>query len=399
VPRIRLLVRAESDRIRFIVGHDAPWQMCAVGLLVAVVTMLPILAGVALSLATLAVGAAKLVHAVRGTRRSWSTHDFAVTTTPFPVADLPPPAAYPDAVYLLVPNRGTGLVCDAIDRVLIERDLTFTVAAGAYRLPPRLRATAPHVLARSNRHRVVFNGALVGLRGDPLPGTAELTLHHARFYDLMCSNEVCKFRITDRTTGAELDLRRELLADADGRLRTLRESKLSDPIGVSTVAITTDGVLLLVRQSRRNLASAGLLAPSGSGSLEPRDLNGASSLQHAVCQSMERELREETGLRTDQVVSTRVVGFARWMDRGAKPEFFGVTTLAGTADELQLTRPSGSEQLFSSEIHWVPTDLFALRQELERGTDLLEAPSLPRQVRDQGAFPLLLAVRAAALHA
>ncbi|HEX2130586.1 MAG TPA: hypothetical protein VHH15_03435 [Actinophytocola sp.] len=46
----------------------------------------------------------------------------------------------------------------------------------------------------------------------------------------------------------------------------------------------------------------------------------------------------------------------------------------------------------------VPIDLSAPRDELARGTALLDAPSLPRQVRDQGALPLILAVRAAALH-
>ncbi len=42
---------------------------------------------------------------------------------------------------------------------------------------------------------------------------------------------------------------------------------------------------------------------------------------------MERELFEETGLRADQVESICAIGFARWMERGAKPEFVGLATL------------------------------------------------------------------------
>lgn len=258
------------------------------------------------------------------------------------------------------------------------------------------------MLPRSTRHRVVFNGTVVGLRGDPLPPMTELaaplTLHRARFYDVLCSNEIFAFEITDRETGVRFDPRRELLADASGRLRTLAESELSELVGVSTVAITDDDVLVLVRQSARTIASADLLAPSGSGSLEPGDLDGAESLQDAVRRGMERELREETGIRTDQIVSTRVVGFARWMERGAKPEFFGLTTLSVTASALAPARLAADERVYSSDVVRVPLDFRALRRELEAGTDVLDAPSLPRQVAEQGALPLLLGLRAAALH-
>ena len=55
------------------------------------------------------------------------------------------------------------------------------------------------------------------------------------------------------------------------------------------------------------------------------------------------------------------------------------------------------ERLYSTNVQQVPVDLGELRRELAAGTDLLDASSLPKQIRDQGALPLLLAVRAAAL--
>lgn len=85
------------------------------------------------------------------------------------------------------------------------------------------------------------------------------------------------------------------------------------------------------------------------------------------------------------------------MERGAKPEFFGLTTLSVAAGELALGKLTGDERLYSTNVQQVPVDLGELRRELEAGTELLDAPSLPRQLRDQGALPLLLAVRAAAL--
>ncbi|WP_245787291.1 hypothetical protein [Amycolatopsis saalfeldensis] len=85
-----------------------------------------------------------------------------------------------------------------------------------------------------------------------------------------------------------------------GALRTLA--------GVSTIAFTTDGKLVAVRQSARNSVSGLLLAPSGSGSLEPRDLRTADGgerrlLHTAVGAGMERELREESGVHADEITS------------------------------------------------------------------------------------------------
>jgi hypothetical protein len=402
VRTVRLRVRARVDRVRYSIGHEWPVLLSAVGVLIGVVTVLPSAVGVVLSVVALVLGVVTLVRDVRGFRRRWARHDFARVVAPFPTSELPPPAAYPeDASYLAVPNRGVGLVSDDIDRALTEGDMRFTVAEQPYRLPQRLRATAPYVLPRSTRHQVVFNGLVVGMRGDPLPpetvSVGALTLHRASFFDALCSNEICRYLITDRETGAEFDPRRELLADAGGRLRTLAESELSELVGVSTIAVTSDGVLVLVRQSSRNIASEDLLAPSGSGSLEPRDLDGATSLQDAMRRGMERELREESGIPAEHIVATRVVGFARWMERGAKPEFFGLTTLSVAASELRLGKVTGDERLYSANVQQVPMDLGELRRELAAGTELLDAPSLPRQIRDQGALPLLLAVRAAAL--
>jgi hypothetical protein len=49
---------------------------------------------------------------------------------------------------------------------------------------------------------------------------------------------------------------------------------------------------------------------------------------------MERDLCEETGIRPRDIRSTKVIGFARWPDRGARPEFFGVTKLWITAKDV-----------------------------------------------------------------
>ncbi|WP_234995579.1 hypothetical protein [Streptoalloteichus hindustanus] len=403
--KLSRLARARADYLGFLLAHEWPVVLSGVGVLLGAVTILPSAVGIVLSVIALGLGSVTFVRDFRLLRRRWSAYDFSLIAAPFPVADIPPPTAYPNAAYLHIPNRGTALVSDEIDQDLAARALPVEVDEQPYRLPRQLKASAPYVLPVRNRGRLVFNGQVVGMRGDPLPRArgagSPVTLHRARFFDAQCSNEMCSLRITHRETGEEFDPRRRLLTDAGGRLRTLAESELADVVGISTVAVTTDGVLVLVRQSDRNIASALLLAPSGSGSLEPRDLGDAvtdagGALQDVLRVGMERELCEETGLRADEIADTRVVGFARWMERGAKPEFFALTRLTVAAADLAGRRLASDERLYSSGLLTVPVDLRALGRELGAGVDLLAASSLPPQLREDGSLPLLVALRAAA---
>jgi len=341
-------------------------------------------------------------------QRQWADYEFtaiapspANTTDSTTASTMPPPGPYPAPVYIHLPGRGTALVSDPIDHALLTIDMQARLADEAYQLPKQLQASAPHVLRAVNHGRLVFNGMVVGLRSDPLPPgptpVPPIALHVARFFDAQCSNEMCTLRIVHRETGEEFDPRVQLLTNARGHLRTLAESTLADCVGISTIAFTADDQLVLVRQTSRNTASAGLLAPSGSGSLDLRDLGpGAStaqSLQEILRRGMERELREETGVRQDEIAATRISGFARWLERGAKPEFFAITKLNVTAKDLEQRR---HEPLYSGGTFTMSVDLPLLTQELSDGAGILDAPSLPARVRADGSLPLLLALRAAA---
>ncbi|MBP2340429.1 8-oxo-dGTP pyrophosphatase MutT (NUDIX family) [Saccharothrix coeruleofusca] len=390
---VRRWARSRLDYLVFLGSREWPVLVAGVGVLLGAMTVLPSSIGVALSVVALVLGVLTFTRDVRLLRARWSAYDFSVIAAPFPHQEVPPPAGFPEGRYLAVPGRGTALVSDVVDEGLRGHDFPVELAEERYRLPPRLRATAPHVLPLRARGRLLFNGAVVGLRDDPLPGANPLRLHRARFFDGECSNELCGLRIADRGTGEEFDARRRLLVDAGGRLRSLAESELADPVGISTVALTTDDHLVLVVQSHRNAASQLLVAPSGSGSLEPRDLAG--TLVDSVRAGMERELCEETGLRADEVASTRVVGYARWLERGARPEFFGLTRLTASSAEVRGRRAKGAERLYSSPVLLVPVDLAALGRGLRAGADLLAL--LPQRLREDGSLPLLLALRAAAL--
>ena len=88
------------------------------------------------------------------------------------------------------------------------------------------------------------------------------------------------------------------------------------------------------------MANANRLAPSGSGSVEYSDYKklvagtDAPTLQELVIRAAERELREECALPAGTVIHTQVIGYTRLLERGGKPDFFCVSQIDITEDEV-----------------------------------------------------------------
>ncbi len=269
-------LRSQYDYAFFQVSNEWPLVLTVTGVILGAVTILPSAIGIVLGAIAFVAGLGEFLRELHEFRRRWADYEFTAIAAPFPTTRIPPPGAYPAPDYIHIPGRGTALVSDPIDQALAAVDLQAGLADEAYQLPKYLKASAPHVLRVVNHGRLVFNGKIIGLRSDPLPPGASpapsITLHVARFFDAQCSNEMCTLRIAHRETGEEFDPRIQLLTNANGHLRTLAESTLADCVGISTIAFTADGQLVLTRQTSRNVASALLLAPSGSGSLDLRDL-------------------------------------------------------------------------------------------------------------------------------
>lgn len=409
--RLRRRIRSRFDYIFFMANNEWPLLLSVCGVILGAVTILPSSVGIALGAIAFVLGIGAFMRDVHEVRRRWSDYVFTGIAAPFPIADIQPPPAYPDPIYLYIPGRGTALVSDSIDQAVVSQPMSAQLDEGPYRLPKSLKGSARYVLPKINHGKLVFNGKVIGMRGDPLPPGASphppIRLHIARFFDGQCSNEMCNLRVAHRSGEPGFDPRTELLTNASSQLRTLAESNLADGIGISTIAVTVDNSLIVTRQTARNAASQQLLAPSGSGSLDPRDLGPASIahprqeeiLQEIVRRGMERELKEETGIRQHEIRHTKVVGFARWLERGARPEFFGITELSITAQALEEQRRlTSDERLYTNGTFALRIDLPELGRELADGTELLSAVSLARIVKDEGSLPLLLALRAAAQH-
>lgn len=121
----------------------------------------------------------------------------------------------------------------------------------------------------------------------------------------------------------------------------------SNEIGVSTLAITSDGWLFFQQQGNGADNSPGLIVPSGSGSADWKDYNPKYTLDEIISVSTKRELSEETGYGNkhvnDIIIKNKVLGMFRWLNLGGKPEFVSITLMRISINDIH---PLHSEQYF-----------------------------------------------------
>lgn len=207
----------------------------------------------------------------------------------------------------------------------------------------------PYAIGR-NPSGIAFNGEKLRLSTDLLL-TADglprkLEVHKTKYFYSLSTNELSYVKIFRQGTGTMKDDNEERV-DYDGTQFFVRDNTLkklgnstcncSNHVGVSTIAITSDNQIILVKQSSRNLQNSGLLMTSGSGSVDWSDVKKQrnKSFLAIIRQAAERELIEECGLDPKRVtLKTYVIGFARLINRGGKPEFFCVTKINRTVDQM-----------------------------------------------------------------
>jgi hypothetical protein len=120
-------------------------------------------------------------------------------------------------------------------------------------------------------------------------------------------------------------------------LSDISSSQMNDHLGCSTLGFTADNYLLIWTQGGIAQFSKDLLIPTGSGSSNFSDIEH-HNLQKTIIKTMERELTEETTADKSldpNLNRTMILGFYRWVTRGGKPEFTGITKLPGTADQYR----------------------------------------------------------------
>jgi len=288
--------------------------------------------------------------------------------------------------------RGHVVVDWASTRAIAAGEVTAHMREAAYLLPRELRDAGVAFRRRRIAAGATYNGHLLGLDTDLGDGAAANTqwrLVRARYWDHLASDILA---MKDVLSGGRLvtELGRALYVDRRGRLRDFGESWLLNGIGTSVLALTTDARLVVIAQSNHNESSQGLLAPSGSGSLEPVDFQGASTLRvdELAANGALRELSEEAGVARIEVATTAFLGFGRWLEKSGKPELFTLALLSIDSHEVRRRRVPSADR---------PYTLGAAVLRLTSATDAW-VESDPRSMLDVDAVhrlsvPLLVGLR------
>ncbi|CAG0993689.1 hypothetical protein ANRL3_02962 [Anaerolineae bacterium] len=241
-----------------------------------------------------------------------------------------------------------------VNQLLGNKNLEFEFESKKFRMNQVARSIAPFVLRTAFKsERILFNSPKVRLKSDltttGMLSGSKVLLQQTDYFSSICTNEMICKEVWSRRANAQIFDGLSLMSN-NRILLDLIESKCSNHIGISTLTFTNDGKMIVTVQSAESAQSAGLLAPSGSGSADIEDLEGVSTnFQDFITNAMARELIEECGLvdNIDGLVKTRLIGFSRLLNRGGKPEFFGVSFLNISFDALRIT---GKEAVFIANI-------------------------------------------------
>jgi hypothetical protein len=234
-----------------------------------------------------------------------------------------------------------------VDDRLAAQDVPLRIRGGRFELPERFAEHAPVVLAAKWRRGVaLFNSRLARLATDLTEQQLAAEVQDTDYFAGECTNEMVGLDLyrRDARGRSRLELSGATLLGSAGIVSDLNDSSCANIVGISTLAFTRDRKLVVVTQSGRSAQSAHQLAPSGSGSADPEDYvedgRPVATLQRFVARAMRRELVEECGLDGPAApdVRTLVLGYARVLTRGGKPEFFGVSAIDVDFETLVISR-------------------------------------------------------------
>ncbi|WP_146060447.1 hypothetical protein [Amycolatopsis sp. CA-128772] len=259
-------------------------------------------------------------------------------------------------------------------------------------LQPQARRFLKFILAN---HPGRFKGPCVGWNtdfSDSSWSTGDIDVVAGDHFRFIQSDELAMWDVAqeDRTLPA---FGRALFIRRDGSLRNFRDSWLFNLIGASTVAVTVDGRLVGVEQSAANMASPNLLAPSGSGSAEPKDFGGVHrlALSRLAINVATRELSEETGIGPEEMAMSYFLGYGRWLNKAARGELLCVTFLNIDSHAVNQKRIRRSERTYTTRSMSIRFSQRPHEWRPDRPADMLPAEYRTRMSMPLGAALSLLA--------
>ena len=262
------------------------------------------------------------------------------------------------------------------------------------------RALYQIVSEKISQGKNIFNGNLVRLRTDML--SAEnwkrkqrdgappcVWVQKTDYFSNMTSNDLIFDQVFEADFSSVYD-GKKMTVDRYGMLYNLTDSPAANIVGASTLAVTEDGYLIINRQHNRNDVNNDCYVPSAyraakqnwkkarkdalsavnkdpkykkvfekqeEAQIARREYRYYRSMKKYECdfgaflsRAMERELAEESHLPPSCFKETIVCGYIRLLNRGGKPDFFGITLLSCSKDEAENFFKNKKEEIERQEL-------------------------------------------------
>lgn len=226
---------------------------------------------------------------------------------------------------------------ESVDKTLRNPSTSITLINNKdkYILPIELTPLVPFALKNKlNSNHIFYNGTKVRLMTELTQNTSEVVIQKTDYFSTFCTNDLVYLKIRSRRSLNKRFYGHLLLFNERDELSSLDESILSNNIGVSTLAITSDNYLIVGLQGERNTIGANHYVPTASGSSDYHDSKGQKTLHGLLTFAMEREFREEYNLPSSAKIDTKIVGYLRLLKRGGKPDFFGISTINMNKEDI-----------------------------------------------------------------
>jgi len=242
-------------------------------------------------------------------------------------------------------NEEKYIMSDNINLKLMDgKSIRINKIGFKFELADEIKKYVPSILKRNfMSNKLIFNGKLVRMASDLYLDSDSINVQNVRYFDGQCTNEIVYKQIKSNYSLNFFFLGENLLVDKDNILFDLEFSSCANYIGASTLAITKDNYIVIGKQGDFSRANAGRYAPSGSGSVNYNDLKSSMDFNSLIIKAMEREFCEENyySCESKNKIRTIIIGYVRLLERGGKPDFFGISFI----DEYSYNLENGIKTL------------------------------------------------------
>ncbi len=233
-----------------------------------------------------------------------------------------------------------------------SKKISYTLNKRNYEIPDEVKDLVPAIMEKAfSNSRLMYNSKLLRQASHVSPKGEKVLLQPAKYFAGQCSHEIAykEFVLPDEI--GSVFSGKKLMCDSQKKMYDLDYSTSANFLGASTIVFTKDKRIIIGKQAQYSAANKGRFAPSGSGSVDYADIKKAKkyfkkknddrnhtlSFNEILEFAMVREFCEECNYdlkKTMETMKTRIIGYARLIERGGKPDYFGVSNIAEDSEVI-----------------------------------------------------------------